>query len=118
MMIVRPSHQHPSPLLNVDSSPEPNDSLSERHVQVTKHPEGPASPSQATKHYITNMEHRLKNCHPTGLTPELRAQCSIFYLLWMMVSSIFPVHFPLTNSIHFSTCLLYQMIHTIFQFII
>ncbi len=44
MMIVRPADQHPSPLLNIDISAEPLDSLSERHVQVTKHPEDLAPP--------------------------------------------------------------------------
>lgn len=44
MMIAGPSHLHPSPLLNVDSSAEPLDRISERHVQVTKHPAGPDSP--------------------------------------------------------------------------
>lgn len=65
MMIVRPADQHPSPLLIVDISAEPLDSLSGRHVQVTKHPEGPAPPYQRADHQITIMDHYLKNCHPT-----------------------------------------------------
>ena len=72
MMIVSQSYQHPSPLLNVDSSPVPLDSLSGRHVQVTKHPEGPAPLSQPTKLLDRHHGSLLTELSPyTGLPQSL-----------------------------------------------
>lgn len=78
MMIARPSHRHPSPLLDVDSSADPLDSLSGRHVQVTKHPEGPAPSSQPAPldHYHGSP---LKG-HPTR--DSLRFEGPMQVIVW------------------------------------